>query len=42
MNPDTAIFVLLEAYAVLVPLVLVALIVRLSTPGPRVDDSRES
>lgn len=42
MNPDTAIFVLLEAYAVLAPLVLVALFLCVSTPSPPADERRES
>jgi hypothetical protein len=42
MNPDTAIVVLLEAYAVLIPLVLVALILRLSTAGPPADERPEA
>jgi hypothetical protein len=42
MNPDTAIFILLEAYAVLTPLVFVALVLRLSIPGPSADEARDS
>jgi hypothetical protein len=40
MNADMAIFIVLEAYAVVTPLVLLALIVRLSSPGWA--DERES
>jgi hypothetical protein len=38
MHADTIIFVVLEAYAVLTPLVVLALIFRLSSPGPVADD----
>jgi hypothetical protein len=34
MNADTAIFIVLEAYAVLTPFVVLALIFHLAAPGP--------
>jgi hypothetical protein len=42
MNADTAIFILLETYGVLTPLVLLAVILRLAAPGPHADEPRDS